>query len=509
VSAAAPANRREGDTLAHALAVLRRRWIVVVAAVVACVAAALVQTAFSDDVYEASARVVFGSPTLSDAALQVDRGSADPEREAATNVLIAESPEVASSVRRELDLATPAESLLDSVSVEAEENADVLLITASSDDPEQAARIANAFAFEYIAFKARADVQNIERAEEDLRQQLDALPSDASERDTLQESLQRLAALRAVATGDARVIGRAQPPSAASGLGTLPLLVLAVILGLALGLAAAFLLESLDTRLNHLEDFEREYRLPALAGIPTSGARAGERGDEHLEPYRILRSAIDFARVSRELDVVMITSAVPGEGKTTVAVNLAHAIALTGRAVVLVELDLRRPTFGQHLDIDPRRGVTTALTHQAPAAELLQHPFPDRPNLAVLPAGRLPPNPSELLGSPAMEQLLEGLILEGAMVIIDAPPLLPVADAQVLLNQAAVDSSLIVARAGVTTRDEVRRTRAILERHARSPIGLVVSGLDAAEAYGYEAYSSQEPDGLPGEPSASLDDVRT
>lgn len=504
-----PTSRREGDTLAHAVAVLRRRWIVVVASVVACVAAALVQTAFSDDSYEASARVVFGAPTLSDAALQVNRGVVDPEREAATNVLIAESPEVASNVRRELKLSTSPESLLDSVSVEAEENANVLLVTGSSDDPEQAARLANAFASQYIAFKARADVQNIERAEEDLRAQLEQLDEDAPERDTLQESLQRLAALRAVATGDARMIGTATAPAAPSGISTLPLLVLAVILGLALGIAAAFLMESLDTRLNHLEDFEREYRLPALAGIPTTAARSGERGEEHLEPYRILRSAIDFARVSRDLDVVMVTSAVPGEGKTTVAVNLAHAIALTGRAVVLVELDLRRPTFGQHLDIDPRRGVTTALTHQAPVAELLQHPFADRNNLSVLPAGRLPPNPSELLGSPAMEELLEELILEGAMVIVDAPPLLPVADAQVLLNQAAVDSSLIVARAGVTTRDEVRRTRAILDRHARQPIGLVVSGLDAAEAYGYEAYSSREPDGLPGEPRASLDDVRT
>jgi polysaccharide biosynthesis transport protein len=501
---------RDGDTLAHALGVLRRRWLVVVASVVACVAAALVQSALSDDAYEASARVVFGSPTLSDAALQVDRGVADPEREAATNVLIAESPEVASNVRRELDLQTSADGLLSSVSVEAEENADVLLITASSDDPRTAARIANAFASEYIAFKARADVQNIERAEEDLRSQLEALDEDADERDTIQESLQRLASLRAVATGDARVIGRAQPPAATSGLGTMPLVVLAGILGLALGLAAVFLLETLDTRLNHLEDFEREYRLPALAGIPTTAARAGERGDEHLEPYRILRSAIDFARVSRELDVVMVTSAVPGEGKTTVAVNLAHAIALTGRQVVLVELDLRRPTFGQHLDIDPRRGVTTALMHQAPVSELLQRPFPGRPNLAVLPAGRLPPNPSELLGSPAMEELLEGMILEEAMVIVDAPPLLPVADAQVLLNQAAVDSSLIVARAGVTTRDEVRRTRAILDRHARQPIGLVVTGLDPAEAYGYEAYSSREPEGMSSAPpSASLDDVRT
>jgi polysaccharide biosynthesis transport protein len=494
---------RERESLTHALDVIRRRWVIVAAAVLACVAAALIQNATSEDVYEASARVVFGSPTLSDAALQVDRNPADPEREAATNVLIAESEEVASAVRRQLGGSTSASELLDAISVEAEENADVLLITASSESPSTAARLANAFADEYIAFKASNDVQDIKAAEDDLREQMRALPRGASERDALRESLQRLASLRAVATGDAQVIGRASPPSEPSRLGLTPLLLLAVIIGLAIGLAIVFLRETMDTRLNHLEEFEQEYRLPALVGVPDTVARPDE---QHLEPYRIIRSALDFARVSRQLDVLMVTSAIPGEGKTTVAVNLARALALTDRAVVLVELDLRRPTFAHHFDIDPRGGVTAALTREAPVAELLQTPIAEHPNLAVLPAGRLPPNPSELLGSPAMEVLLRHIAADGVMVILDAPPLLPVADAQVLLNLPAVDSSLIVARARVTMRDEVRRTRAILDRHVRPPFGLVVVGVDPAETYDYGVYASvdETAEAVP----APLDDVR-
>jgi capsular exopolysaccharide synthesis family protein len=495
----------ERESLKHALDVIGRRWVIVAAAVLACVAAALIQHATSGDVYEASARVVFGSPTLSDAALQVDRNAADPEREAATNVLIAESEEVASAVRTQLGVSIPAADLLDAISVEAEENADVLLITASSSSPSTAAQLANAFADQYIAFKASNDVQDIKAAEDDLRRQLRALPRRAPERDALRDSLQRLASLRAVATGDAQVIGRASPPAEPSRLGLAPVLVLAVIIGLAIGLAIVFLRETMDTRLNHLEEFEQEYRLPALVGIPTTMARPDE---QNLEPYRIVRSALDFARVSRQLDVLMVTSAIPGEGKTTVAVNLARAISLTGRAVVLVELDLRRPTFARHLDIDPRGGVTAALTQQAPLGELLQTPVPDHPNLAVLPAGRLPPNPSELLGSPAMEELLRQIAADGAMVILDAPPLLPVADAQVLLNLAAVDSSLIVARARVTMRDEVRRTRAILDRHVRPPFGLVVVGVDADETYDYGLYASvDETDETAEAVPARLDDV--
>jgi succinoglycan biosynthesis transport protein ExoP len=495
---------RDRESLTHTLDVIRRRWLIIAAALVACVGVALIQHATADDVYEASARVVFGSETLSDAALQVDRSAGDPEREAATNVLIAESEEVASAVRRQLGGSTSTSGLLDAISVEAEENANVLRITARSGSPSTAARIANAFADQYIRFKARSDVQNIRAAEDDLREQLEALPRGAAERETLRDSLQRLASLRAVATGDAQVIGRASPPVEPAGLALAPSLVLAVIIGLAIGLAIVFLRESMDTRLNHLEEFEAEYRLPALAGIPNTVAR---RNPQDLEPYRIIRSALDFARVSRQLDVLMVTSAIPGEGKTTVAVNLARAIALTGRPVVLVELDLRRPTFAHHFEIDPRGGVTAALTHEGPLGVLLQTPVPEHPNLAVLPAGRLPPNPSELLGSPAMEELLGQVAGDGTIVIIDAPPLLPVADAQVLLNLGVVDSSLIVARARATMRDEVRRTRAILDRHARPPLGLVVIGVDAAEAYDYGVYPSVE---QPAEAVPTpLDDVRS
>ena len=183
------------------------------AAVLALVAAAIAYRALSSDRYEASASVVFGGASLSDAALQIDRGGADPERDAATNVLVAKSPEVANAVREKLGVSESASSLLDDISVEAEDNANVLRVTAQKGDPESAAQLANAFADQYIAFKARSEVQSIEAAENDLRRQLDSLPADSPERTSLQQSLERLAALRSVATGGARIIGAATPPS--------------------------------------------------------------------------------------------------------------------------------------------------------------------------------------------------------------------------------------------------------------------------------------------------------
>jgi polysaccharide biosynthesis transport protein len=486
----------ETDSVVQVLEILRRRWFVLLCAILACVGGAVAYRLTSTERYEASASVVFGAPTLSDAALQVDRSGADPERDAATNVLIAESPEVAEAVRDQLRLREPASTLLNSISVEAEENANVLRIQATSVDPASAARLANAFAGQYIAFKARSEVQSIRAAEEDLNRQLSSLPPEAPERTALQESLQRLTALRAVATGDARVIGTAAVPTEPASLGLAPLVVLAGLIGLAAGLIAVFLLESVDRRINSIEELEREYRLSLLAGVPQAGFRR-ERADERadgLEPYRILRSALEYSQVARELNVVVVTSAVAGEGKTTVAVDMAHAVALTGRRVVLVELDLRRPTFAQHLGVDSRLGVTTALIHREPLADLLQQSLLKRPNLLVLPSGRLPPNPSELLGSRALTELLEELRADGAMVIIDAPPLIPVADTQVLLNHTVIDGALIVARLGSVTRDEVRRARAILDRHLLQTPGLVVTGLENAERYGYAAYATAEPD---------------
>jgi receptor protein-tyrosine kinase len=473
---------------------LRRRWLIIVVSVVACVGIALAQRALAGDVYDASAQVMFGAPSLSDAALEVNRGGVDPEREAATNVQIAESQEVADAVREEVGGAS-AQALLDQVAVEAEESADVLRITASDADPERAATLANSFAEQYIRFKAQRDLDSIAAAEADLRRQLEALPRRATERRALEDSLERLASLRAVASGDARLLGSARPPAAPAGIGGVPLVVLAVIVGLALGLVAAFLAEAIDRRINTVEDFEHEYGMSALVGIPEPAFRiekAELRGDL-LEPYRILRSTLEFARVSHQLDVIVVTSAVPAEGKTTIAVDLAHAIALTSAQVVLVELDLRRPTFSRHLEVDPRRGVTSALLGQEPASELLQTPFPTLPNFAVMPAGRLPPNPSELLGTEAAADLIAGLAADGATVIVDAPPLLPVSDTHVLFNLSVVGGVLIAARLGLTTRDEARRTRAIIDRHPVKPLGLVVTGVEAGGRYGYEAYASKDP----------------
>jgi polysaccharide biosynthesis transport protein len=488
--------RDAGDSLAGALAIAQRRWLVIVGVLGACVLVSVFKHERAAKHYEATAAVHFQSGTLSDAALQVTpTGGVEPQREADTEVLVAHSPEVAQAVRKQLGLSVPAGQLLEEVKVETAQNANVLNIIASTGNPVLSARLANAFAQQYIAFRASAQLSGINTAQSKLQQQIKELPVGAAERTSLEQSVQRLSALRAVAGGGANIIGLASPPASPSGMRLSTTVLVGLLVGIALAFSLVFLLESLDRRLKSVEEVEREYRLSALTAIPQSTFRsrlAAERR-ELLEPYRILRSALEFAAVSHQLDTLMVTSAISGEGKTTVAVDLAHAIALTGRHTVLVELDLRRPTFAKHFHLDPSRGITTALVGAATLEELLVEPFASLPNLSVVPAGRLPQNPSEVLSSPRVTELISELTTEDGIVIVDAPPLNPVADTQVLLLNSAVHATLVVARVDQTTREEVRRARAILDRHMVTPIGLVVTGLRDSSHYGYGAYVGDTP----------------
>jgi capsular exopolysaccharide synthesis family protein len=491
---------RDRDSLAYLLRVVRRRWIVLVLSVAACVGIAIIASARSSKSYDSSSRVLFGTSRLSDAALQVDRSANDPEREAATNVLLARSEAVADNVRKKLGLSESTASLLEQVSAEAEENANIVRITVSDADPRRAARLAQTFAQEFIAFRAQGDVQSIQAAEDDLRAQLRSLPANSGERQALEDSLQRLTQLRALATGDARIISAAEVPTSPANAGPLQILVLAIVIGGALGLAGMFLLESVDRRISDIEGFEEGYQLRALTVVPQRAFRvqAMEARSAELEPYRILRTALEFARVTRPFRALLVTSAIQGEGKTTVAIDLAHAIALSGRPVVLVELDLRRPSFASHFDLPLRTGVTTALLGRSPVSELVQRPVSNLEHFGVLAGGPLPPNPAELLEAPALDGILRELLEdEEVTLVLDAPPLLPVADAQVLLNQPAVDGCIVVAREGVTTRDQMRRARVVLDSHVVVPFGIVVTGHAARDVYGY-GYEQGAYDETPG-----------
>jgi polysaccharide biosynthesis transport protein len=516
----------EGDGrergLAGELSVLRRHWLLIAIVVLATMlvfAAVHVHKAKS---YTATASVTFQNTTLSAAALNIATGgSSEPQREADTEVLIAHSTEVAQAVRRQLNVSTPAAELLEEVKVEAAPTANVLNVSATTGSPQTAAVLANEFAKQYITFHANSELAGVATAEAETRKQISELPSQSQERAaldpsvsqeraTLEQTLARLASLRAVASGGASVISSATAPTKPNGSGISETLAIGLLVGVAIALSLIFLLESLDRRVKTIEEFEKDYRLPALVGVPAWSSRtAGLASGELLEPYRILRSALDVTAATRQLDTLMVTSAVSGEGKTTVAVNLARVVAASGRPTVLVELDLRRPTTVGAFELGAARGVTTAIAGAQELDELLVRPLSDLPNLRVLPSGALPHNPSELMASQRITDLLAELAApDGTLVIVDVPPLNPVADAQALLNNPIIDAAIIVARVDQTTRDEVARARSILDHHMVEPVGIVITGVrdSGRYGYGYGAYSAATSDALEIDPRPARPD---
>jgi succinoglycan biosynthesis transport protein ExoP len=265
---------------------------------------------------------------------------------------------------------------------------------------------------------------------------------------------------------------------------------LAIVLGSFLGVGLAFLWESLDDRIHSGEECEQLTGLPSLAHVPlaalprsTPAGRLPSRCPS-MEAYRVLRSGIGFAAVDTPVHTLLVTSGTAGEGRTTTAINLAIAMAMEGKRVLLVDADLRRPSIAPRFNVPPTPGLTEVLTGQSAVDQALQ--VTGIEGLMVLPAGTIPPNPTELLNTGAMGRLLHDLGEACDMVIVDAPPALPVADAQVLSTK--VDGVLLVVEMGKAKKDAVDQTRALLDRaHARI-LGAVMNKMAPDDPiYGYES----------------------
>lgn len=492
-----PVGEEQSSAFLNARRIVRERWWVILLATLICGGAALGQALTATNQYDATAKLLLRKSSLSTAVIGTDifPSSIDPQRDTTTNILLVTSGEVARAVKQSLGTTESPSALASKVKVASEQNADVVDVTARDRSPAQAARLANAFATQYVAFRRNADRQNILQGEQLLRKRLTSLaPDDAANRQQLQAALQKLTTLEAVQTGNADIIERAGVPGSPAAPKPKRDLLLGLLLGLGLGTALAFLLDYIDRRVKTPEEFERLYGLRSLVNIPQTSfrARTPQTRGPAFEPYRILRSSLAFAAVDREVRMLLVTSSVLGEGKTTVAVNLARAAALSGEQVVLVEGDLRRPSFHEHFPIEQAvGGLTNAVIGGGSARDFIQYDVLGIPNLGVLPSGPLPPSSAEILRSASMGVVLRDLAETAELVIVDAPPLLPVADAQILLDRPEIDSCLIVARSYFAKRDQVRRTRAVLDRHRVAPLGLAVTGLRDTHTYEYYGSSSR------------------
>jgi polysaccharide biosynthesis transport protein len=497
-----PRSDASSSSLVQGVGVLRERWWFVAIGVAACTLAALALSLSATKKYSATSSLLIGSTSANlNALVDANAGSAsDPQRDQATALLLVTSGSVAERVQKALKLGGSPSDLTAEVSAASSPDANLIDITATDPDPVRARNLANAFAEQYVSYRRESDLAVLEQGQRLLEQRRDQLPPDAAgQRSTIDQAIQRVIAQQGATTGGAQVVDKADTPSVPSSPRTKRNVALGILLGLVLGLGLAFGVDLFDRRVKTVEDFELLYGLRALSTVPEQTRNPVNQRERAaaLEPFRILRNGLDFLTVGGEVHVVLVTSAVPGEGKSTVAAGLARAVALSGQRVALVETDLRRPTFHDQFNLggDPR-GLTTALVGGVPPTELLRTVLAGLPTLRVLPSGPVPPNSAELLRSAEMSTLLERLVEDSDLIILDAPPLLPVADTHVLLDLPQVDAALVVGRAFKTSRDDIARCRAVLDRRRQHNVGLVINGLRNAES-NYDYYGTIDEAGMP------------
>jgi succinoglycan biosynthesis transport protein ExoP len=491
---AAALDRTNGPGLRSAMRVVRERWWLIVLGGAVGLAIAVIYVATTSKSYSATAKVLLQpSSAISSAIVPGGSTSEDPTRIAATGLLLITSGNVGDAARKALGTRLSTSDLLSKVSASVEPNSDLYDITASDGDPARAARIANAFAEQFVAFRTRLAQQSALAAEQDLQQRIAALPkTDTAGITELQSALQRVQSLGAVQTGDATVVDTASPPTSPSSPRPKLDLALGLVFGLAAGLGLAFLVDIMDRRLKDDDGFEAAYGLNTLVHVPSRSLTpsGSQPQSPSFEPYRVLSATLSFSRTRSGIRSVLVTSAVAQEGKTTVAVGLAKALADNGTTVTLVELDQRRPSLDRHFPLDGSDGLTTALVNREPIKDVLQQPIGTLPGLNVLRGG--PRIPLDLLRGAEMDHMMEQLLEMSEIIVYDAPPLLGVAESQALLDHPRIDTALIVARAYRTTRDEVKRARTILDQRLVRPLGLVITGLDEPGA-GADYYMAERP----------------
>jgi capsular exopolysaccharide synthesis family protein len=272
------------------------------------------------------------------------------------------------------------------------------------------------------------------------------------------------------------VVDQAEAPGAPISPNPLRNLTLAVVLGLLAGVGAAFLIDHLDVTVKHREEIE-SFGFPVLGAIP----RLDFKGESvHLErdlqgaggeAFRMIRTSIGFVNLESPVRTLLVTSAMAQEGKTTTSLNLAAAYAVGGLRTILVEADLRRPSLHRVFGMLGTRGLTTAIVGDVPLQDAILNT--DMRNMSVLMAGAIPPNPVELLGSDQMTELLDRLQRSFDIVIVDSPPVVPVADPAALAGR--VDGVVLVVRAGKTDRRRLDQASQLLDRAGGRLVGVVLN----------------------------------
>lgn len=420
---------------------LRTRWLTVCAATLAAVLGAVTVSMLTTPLYQASTRF-FVSTAAGESLSDIYQGTLFSQKRVLSYTGLLTGQTLAQRTIDKLGLDMSAGELQEKVTATAKPDTVLIDVSVLDESPVRARDIANTLSDEFVVMAKELET-----------------PEDGSSPEG-----------RVVVEQRAAIPNRPVTPK------TLRNTALGLAIGLVLGMGLAVIRDRLDNTVKDRETLEAITKVGLVGSIPLDKERRQEpaiafdrENSAIAEAFRKLRTNLQFLAVDNPPRLIVITSSLPGEGKSTTAINIALALAETGNKVVIVDGDMRRPMLDKYLNLVGAVGFSTVLSGRAPLSEVLQET--GFAGLTALTAGPTPPNPSELLGSLAAQKILSDLRAQFDYVIIDSSPLLAVTDAAILAANS--DGVLMMARFGQTKRDQLTHAVRNLEDVGATSLGVV------------------------------------
>ena len=435
------------------------------------------------------------------------------ERELATIERLLQTNQILDEAAERID-GESRESIRSSISSAVDQGANVITIAATADDPDRAAAIANGVAESFLDTRREAERDRLRDAQAALRTELNRLRGSGGSSEeiaVIQQRLSELSVSEASVGSELELAQAAEPPTAPYAPRPIRNGVLAFFAAIFVAVIAALARDRLVPRVAGPRELSRLFDAPVIAAVPHVRRRLGRRarvlGAVVNEAYQTLQASVRFALPPDEQRLILVTSALEGEGKSSVAAGLARSLARGGMKTLVVSADLRFPTLHEQFETTRAPGLSELLREASQSPERLRAQFESivrssipagGGNLHVLPSGERPSNPGDLLLGKAAEELFDMIgELDYAYVIVDGPPLLGIADSHTLAQRA--DGVAVVARLSRLTFDDVIESRDVLDRLSANVLGLVVVGARRTSSYAYSSSGVAEEDEVEGE----------